>query len=176
MKSYRLYIYSIIAILLPATRFFWLKRVLLRWAGATVGRNVRICSSARFMLSGPLEIGDNTWIGHEVLVTGGAAAVRIGSDVDIAPRVTLVTPRVTLVTGTHVLFEGPGKAAGRGYSEPIVIGNGAWIGAASTILGGVRVGAESVVASGALVCADVAQRTVVGGIPARVLREEGQPC
>ena len=121
------------------------------------------------MLSGPLEIGDNTWIGHEVLVTGGAAAVRIGSDVDIAPR-------VTLVTGTHVLFEGPGKAAGRGYSEPIVIGNGAWIGAASTILGGVRVGAESVVASGALVCADVAQRTVVGGIPARVLREEGQPC
>ncbi|MBD8897436.1 acyltransferase [Rhodanobacter sp. DHG33] len=149
--------------LLPPTRFFALKRLLLRWAGATVADNVRIVSSARFWLTGALEIGSGAWIGHEVLVAGGGAAVYIGKDVDIAPR-------VSLITGTHSLGGLGEKAAGSGYSLPIVVGDGAWIGAGATVLGGVTVGESCVVAAGALVRRDVPPKVIVGGVPAVELR------
>lgn len=163
MKSYRLYLYHLFALLMPATRFFKVKRGLLRWAGATIGSNVRIVSSAKFYLTGQLIIGDNTWIGHEVLVVGGDAPVCIGKNVDIAPR-------VNIITGGHQPFGIHGKAAGEGYSRPVKIADGAWIGAASTILGGVEVGEQSIVAAGALVRAHVLSKEIVAGVPARPIR------
>lgn len=147
---------------IPPTRCFALKRALLRWAGAQVGANARIVSTARFYLTGRLSIGNDTWVGHDVLVVGGDAAVVIGCKVDIGPR-------VSLVTGSHKLFTIEGRAAGIGYSSPITIEDGAWLGAASTILGGVTVGQCSVVAAGALVNRNVKQGIVCGGVPARDL-------
>lgn len=164
MKTGRLFIVNFLFTLIPATRCFKLKRALLRWSGAAVGKNVRIVSSARFHLTGELTIGDDSWIGHEVLVAGGAADVTIGAKVDIAPR-------VTIVTGSHELFTDPDKAAGRGYSAPILIESGVWLGAASVILGGVTVGRRSIVAAGALVNRDVAAESVVGGVPARPIQQ-----
>lgn len=159
MNSFRLYIYHLLSLLMPATRLFGVKCNLLRWAGAKVGDNVRIVSSARFYLTGKLEIGKNTWIGHEVLVVGGDATVSIGNDVDIAPR-------VTIVTGSHKAFSLDGKAAGEGYSLPVTIGDGAWVGASATILGGVTLGKQSLIAAGALVRNSVDGAHVVGGVPA----------
>jgi acetyltransferase-like isoleucine patch superfamily enzyme len=52
----------------------------------------------------------------------------------------------------------------------VVVGAGAWIGASSVILAGVRVGECAVVAAGAVVTKDVAPYTLVGGVPARVIR------
>lgn len=94
MQAIGLYAFSLVSKLLPATRLFGLKRWLLRLAGAKVGNNVRCASSARFQLTGPLQIGADTWIGHEVLVVGGDAPVEIGACCDIAPR-------VLIATGTH---------------------------------------------------------------------------
>ena len=163
MKSYRLHIYHLLVLLMPATRLFHVKRALLRWAGATIGNNVRIVSSAKFYLTGQLIIGENTWVGHEVLIVGGDAPVCIGQNVDIAPR-------VNIITGGHQPFGIPGKAAGEGYSKSIRIANGAWIGAASTILGGVSIVDASIVAAGALVRADVPGKGIVAGVPARPIR------
>jgi acetyltransferase-like isoleucine patch superfamily enzyme len=160
MKSGRLFIVHFCMALMPSTRCFSIKCKLLRWAGAVVGSNVRIVSSSRFYLAGRLVIGDDTWIGHEVLIVGGDADVVIGSRVDIAPR-------VTLVTGSHELFTIKGRAAGNGYSSPITIRDGAWIGASSTILGGVVVGSCGVVAAGALVKSDVKDGCIYGGVPAK---------
>ena len=163
MNSVRTYLYSALVGLLPPTRCFRLKSALLRWAGATVGSGVRIVSSARFITNGKLEIGDDTWIGHEVLIVGGDADVIIGANVDIAPR-------ATLVTGSHELSTGNVRAAGRGYSTPIHIEDGAWIGANVTILGGVTIGRCAIVAAGALVNKDVSPMCVVAGVPARQIR------
>jgi acetyltransferase-like isoleucine patch superfamily enzyme len=162
MKPGRLFIMHLLMTVMPPTRCFALKRALLRWAGAEVGTNVRVVSNARFYLTGRLVIGDHTWIGHETLVVGGDADVVIGSRVDIAPR-------VLLVTGSHELFTTNDRAAGKGYSSPIVIEDGAWIGTSSTILGGVIVGSCAVVAAGALVNSDVESRCMYGGVPARSL-------
>ncbi|ODV40667.1 hypothetical protein AWV79_05580 [Cupriavidus sp. UYMMa02A] len=75
MNTARLFAFHLVMTLLPPTRCFPLKRLLLRWCGAEVGTNVRIASSARFYLTGRLVIGDDTWIGHDVLIAGGSADV-----------------------------------------------------------------------------------------------------
>lgn len=53
----------------------------------------------------------------------------------------------------------------------VVIGNDVWIGAGAIVLRGVRIGDGAVVAAGAVVTRDVAPYTIVGGVPARVLRQ-----
>ncbi len=54
--------------------------------------------------------------------------------------------------------------------RPIVIGNNVWIGAAATILPGVTIGDNAVVAAGAVVSRDVPASTIAAGVPARVLK------
>ena len=66
----------------------------------------------------------------------------------------------------HALFIG---GEGRPQAAPIHIGNHVWLGTRSTVLKGVVIGDGAVVAAGAVVTADVPARSVVGGVPARVL-------
>lgn len=54
---------------------------------------------------------------------------------------------------------------------PIVLGKNVWVGSHATILKGVTIGDGSVVAAGAVVTKDVPPMTVVGGVPARVIRK-----
>lgn len=56
------------------------------------------------------------------------------------------------------------------YHAPIVIGRGVWIGAHATILSGVHIGDDAVVAAGAVVTKDVPARMIVGGVPAKVIK------
>ncbi len=124
---------------------------------------MRVVSSARFLVGGPLSIGADTWVGHEVLVVGGDAAISIGAYCDIAPR-------VTFVTGSHDIDPRGLHVAGKGYSLPISIADGCWICAGATILGGTRIGARSIVAAGAVVKGDFPAGSLIGGVPARILR------
>ncbi|MFN7183321.1 MAG: acyltransferase [Thermomonas haemolytica] len=163
MNTILLYLWSLLCPLLPATRLFRVKRGLLRLAGAQVAGKVRIVSSARFQLTGKLQIGNDTWIGHEVLVVGGNAPVAIGANCDIAPR-------VTIATGTHRIDPAGPRVAGAGDSLPVRIGDGCWICAGATILGGTRIGAHSIVAAGAVVRGEFPPRALIGGVPARVIR------
>ncbi|HNX05774.1 MAG TPA: acyltransferase [Opitutales bacterium] len=150
---------------LPETRLFGLKRALLSAAGVKVGRGVRFCSSALILGGGTLSIGDDTWIGHQVLIVA-ASDVFIGNRVDLAPR-------VYIGTGTHAPDVDGLRAAGQELTRDIHIGDGAWLGACSCILPGVRIGTNAVVAAGAVVTKDVAEKTVVGGVPAVCLRGSG---
>lgn len=56
------------------------------------------------------------------------------------------------------------------YPAPIVLGNNVWIGSNATILQGVTIGDNAVVAAGAVVTKDVAANTVVGGVPAKFIK------
>ena len=57
------------------------------------------------------------------------------------------------------------------YPAPITLGKNVWVGSNSTILQGVTIGDNAVIAAGAVVTKDVPENTIVGGIPARIIRK-----
>lgn len=155
--SLKRYIVGNITFFLPASKLYPLKRVLWSWADVSVAKNVRIISTVKFITSGPISIGKNTFIGHECIILGGTAPIEIGADCDIAPR-------VTIVSGSHELGDRD-KAAGKGISRPIKIENGVWIGASTTILGGVTIGEGSMIGSCSLVNKRIPPDSIAYGVP-----------
>ncbi len=107
-----------------------------------------------------ITVGGAVFIGYECAFTGHAA-------IDIADRV-MIAHKVNLVTAGHPVA--PAKRRAYITAEPITIDTNVWIGAAATILPGVHVGADAVVAAGAVVTHDVPPATLVAGVPATVVR------
>ena len=104
-------------------------------------------------------IGKNVFINHACtcLDMGG---IIIEDDV-------LIGPKVNLITENHPLDPANRKAL---ICKPIVVKRNAWIGAAATIMPGVTIGENAVVAAGAVVSKDVPANTVVGGVPAKIIK------
>jgi maltose O-acetyltransferase len=146
--------------LLPATRAFAAKRWLLRRMGFRIDASARVTSSVRVWGNLRLTVGMDTFLGHDVLITGGNATVMIGSYVDIAPR-------VTIVAGTHAVDMLGRHSAGAAYSQDIRIEDGVWIGAGAIILGGVTIGKKSIVAAGSTVTRDIPPYVMAAGAPCR---------
>jgi acetyltransferase-like isoleucine patch superfamily enzyme len=80
----------------------------------------------------------------------------------------MVGPNVSLITSGHPVE--PSRRRDFVVAKPIMIERNVWIGAGATIIGGVTVGENSVVAAGAVVTKDVPPNTLVGGNPATVIR------
>lgn len=155
MNAKKIFFYHFLMNFIPATKLFKLKSYLLRWCGAIVGENVRIVSSAKFYTSGSLQIGDNTWLGHEVLISGGSANISIGMNCDIAPR-------VSIISGTHKINRiGEKKIAGEGYSKSIVIGDGCWLCANSLVLGGAKIGKNCILKPNCSVSASIEAENII---------------
>jgi acetyltransferase-like isoleucine patch superfamily enzyme len=104
-------------------------------------------------------------IGKRVFINHACSFLDMGG-ITIADDV-LIGPKVNLITENHPLEPADRRAL---ICKPIVIKRNAWIGAAATILPGVTVGENAVVAAGAVVSKDVPANTVVGGIPARHIK------
>lgn len=151
--------------LFPQVRAAWL-----RLLGARIGRrsilhDVRFFNLYRRGLAG-LDIGRECFIGDECLLDLADAVV-------LEDRVTLAE-RVVVLTHTNVGYEDhPLQAHFPAQVAPVTFESGCFVGAAVTILPGVRVGREAFVAAGSVVTADVPPRTVVAGVPARTLRPIG---
>ena len=114
------------------------------------------------------------WIGQDSLV-GEYSVIRGQGGVHIGDRV-YTSPFTQIIAVNHV-FEDPHQPfVDQGITaEGIVIEDDVWLGAGAVITDGVRVGRGAVVAAGAVVTKDVPPHTVVGGVPARVLKEiDGQ--
>jgi acetyltransferase-like isoleucine patch superfamily enzyme len=107
-----------------------------------------------------ITIGRAVFIGYECAFTGSA-------DITIADQV-MIAHKVNLVTAGHPVE--PAKRRSYITAASITIETNVWIGAAATILPGVTIGADSVVAAGAVVTHDVPPATLVAGVPARVIR------
>ena len=111
-----------------------------------------------------ITIGADSLIG-EMNVIRGQGGVSIGDRV-------YTSPLVQIIAVNHV-FDDPGRPfVEQGITaEGIVVEDDVWIGSGAVITDGVRVGKGAVVAAGAVVTKDVPPHTVVGGVPARVLKE-----
>lgn len=111
------------------------------------------------------DYGENISIGKNVFVNHACTFMDRGS-ITIEDNV-LIGPKVNLITTNHPINPAERRAT---ISQPIVIKKGAWIGVGATILPGVTVGENSIVAAGAVVSKDVPDNTIVGGIPAKVIK------
>ena len=112
------------------------------------------------------DCGKNTKIGKRVFINAGCqfqdqGGITIGDDV-------LVGPQTIIATLNH--DPAPDKRGGM-IPKPVKIGNKVWLGARVTICPGVTIGEGAIVGAGAVVTKDVPPRTVVAGVPARIIKE-----
>lgn len=138
-----------------------------------------------------IEIGENTMIMHGAILHVynfrdlPNAGIKIGRDslvgeysvirgqggVEIGDRV-YTSPFTQIIAVNHVFDDPDQPFIEQGITaEGIVIEDDVWLGSGAIITDGVRVGKGAVVAAGAVVTQDVAAHTVVGGIPAKMIRE-----
>lgn len=106
----------------------------------TIGKDVFINSGCHFQDQGGITIGDNCYIGHNVV----------------------------FATINHDLYPHNNR---KNHYASIHIGHHVWIGSNVTILPGVKIGEWASVAAGAVVTKDVPSYTVVGGVPAKVIKK-----
>lgn len=109
--------------------------------------------------------GRFTRLGKHVFINHACSFLDLGG-ITLEDHV-LIGPQVKLITENHPLDPEDRRAL---IGKPILIKRNAWIGAGATILPGVTVGENAVVAAGAVVSKDVAANTVVGGVPAKFIK------
>jgi acetyltransferase-like isoleucine patch superfamily enzyme len=112
------------------------------------------------------DTGRNLRFGRNVFVNHGCTAMDLGG-IAIGDDV-MIGPNVQLISSGHPLD--PATRRSQITTAPIRIGRGAWIAAGAIVLQGVTVGDDAVVGAGAVVTKDVPARTLVAGVPARVVR------
>lgn len=104
-----------------------------------LGKCVFINSGCCFQDQGGIEIGDNTLIGHQVVIA------TLNHDLEPSRRASMI-------------------------AAPVKIGKNVWIGSHATVLAGVTVGDNAVIAAGAVVNRDVPANTVAAGVPAKIIK------
>ena len=109
-------------------------------------------------------IGEYTQINPFTVIYGGSGVI-IGKNVMIAPH-------CMIAAGDHDFkqIEVPIRFAGNLSTGPIIIEDNVWIGANCTITDGVRIGRDAVIAANSVVTKDVGEFDIVGGVPAKVIR------
>jgi acetyltransferase-like isoleucine patch superfamily enzyme len=112
-----------------------------------------------------LIIGDGTYIGRLVQINAWRS-VAIGSNVLIADRV-FISDADHNFTDTNI----PIRLQGDSFIGAVTLKDGCWIGIGAVILPGVTIGRNAVVAANAVVTKDVPDCVVVGGIPAKIIKQ-----
>ena len=120
--------------------------------------------------------GVHTKLGNHVFINGGCnfldgGTITIGDRVAIAPDVKLYTGYHSLDAKERWKENKNGKLSLISKVLPITIGNDVWIGGNVTILPGVNIGNNVVIAAGAVVTKDVPDNSLVGGVPATIIRK-----
>jgi acetyltransferase-like isoleucine patch superfamily enzyme len=135
------------------------------------GTDLHVGSRPRLWAPERIEIGDHSYLGHEVCIETNC---RIGRFVLVANRVALVgrrdhdfkTPGVPVRFGHWI---GSQRTPSPYRSEEVFIDDDVWLGYGAIVLSGVRIGRGAIVAAGSVVKEDVEPYSVVGGNPAKAI-------
>jgi len=131
-----------------------------------IGRGTNIAGpfDLRIDTAAMVSIGEDTYMNSSTRFGCQDSPITIGAQ-------CLIGPRVSFETAGHNLVHD--EVVGRGFfTKPIIVKDRVWIGAGAIILQGVTIGEGAVVAAGSVVHRDVAAYTLVGGAPARKIRDD----
>ena len=138
------------------------KEAAIRELFGSVGKNPNVLPGFRCDNGLNIHVGDEFLANYNVTILD-ISPVTMGDNVWIAPN--------TLITTINHPISPKGRRQHLGISKPVKIGNDVWIGGNATILPGVTIGNNVIVAAGAVVTHDVPDNVIVGGVPAKVIRE-----
>lgn len=134
------------------------------------GKNVVVPENCSFSGIENICVGNNVAFGVGFTVLTTKATVIIENDVMFGPNVVIITGdhRIDIKGRTMISITNDEKL--RENDQDVVIESDVWIGANVIILKGVRIGTGSVVAAGSVVTRDVMPYSIVGGVPAKLLK------
>lgn len=144
---------------LPHIPFWAPRRMYLKMLRMRIGQKSFIMKDNYITKPNNVSIGDYTHVNRGCLLDA-RGGITIGNSVSISHQ-------VRLLTGSH----DPASATFRATYLPIKIEDYAWLGAGCTILNNVTIGEGAVVCAGAVVTKDVPPYTIVGGIPAKKIKD-----
>jgi len=127
----------------------------------STGENLYIEPNLRLDYGYNIHVGENFFANFDCILLD-VCEIRFGDN-------CMLGPNVQIYTATHPL-DPHERNAGKEYAKPITFGDNVWIGGGAIINPGVRVGNNVVIASGAVVTKDVPDNVVVGGNPARIIK------
>lgn len=139
--------------------FHAIRQGYLRACGMQIGRQVALMRGAIIIRPDQISIGSNCIIGFNCFL-GGEGGIQIGNNVNIAS--------FTVILGGYHDIDDP---TFKSILNPVVIDDYTWIATRVTITGGVRIGRGAVIAAGAVVTKDVPPYHVMGGVPAKKIKE-----
>jgi acetyltransferase-like isoleucine patch superfamily enzyme len=142
----------------------FVRYVCLKNCAKSCGDNVAIFSNVYLHRVHNLEIGDNVSI-HPLCYIDASGGITIGSDVSIAHNSTILSEE-----HNYANLDKNIKDQGCEFRKTIVENN-VWIGSGCRILGGSYIGSGSIIAAGAVVKKAVKANSIMGGIPAKMIKE-----
>ncbi len=145
-----------------------LRLLMLGGSSVQVGPQVMIDRDLTVECRGTLIVGSGTVFGHHVTI-GVRDSVRIGSD-------CLIAEMVSIRDHDHGFYDNASPMRQQvALTAPVLIEDDVWIGSKATITRGVHIGRGAIVGANAVVTRDVPAGAIVGGIPARIIREQRVP-
>ena len=150
-------------------KFLWMP--IIKRSFGICGKNVVVPRGCKFSGIQNIYVGNNVYFGTGFNVLTTRAKFVIGNDVMFGPGVTVVTGdhRIDIPNRTMISVRDNEKLPEN--DQDVIIENDVWIGANVTILKGVTIHTGSVVSAGAVVAKDVAPYTIVGGVPAKLIKK-----
>jgi acetyltransferase-like isoleucine patch superfamily enzyme len=109
-----------------------------------------------------VEIGDGVWINNNAVIIAESSHISIGAN-------TLIGSDFTVYDSDFHDLDPRSRLSGTPATGPVFIGENVFIGSRVTVLKGVKIGVNSVIANGAVVVSDVPADSIVGGVPAKII-------
>lgn len=138
-----------------------LRDQIMREVFGSVGDNSMVEQPVQIDYGAHIHIGDNFYANFDCIFMD-VAEIKIGNDV-------MIGPRVSLLTASHPVGA-KARRSGLEYALPITIEDDVWIGGNTTVLPGVRIGKASIIGAGSVVTGDIPPGVMAAGNPCRVLR------
>ena len=169
MKKIFLFLYYAVMQYIPMQPMpgYKLGYILRRWAlkqilGKRCGNNVIVKDRCYIGNGARLTIGDRSQLGQNARLAG---TITIGNDVVMGPDVVMMA-----TSHEYSRIDLPINLQGAKPEKPISIGNDCWVGTRVIILPGVSLGDHSIVAAGAVVTKSFPPYSIIGGIPAKIIK------